>query len=400
MSAIPRYRVVFDAFKNAGAYEISLVDLPAMEQEFIALSKQNLLQFATIDKEQKLLLGVVLEPDKQIPRRDEKRGDFTVEFDKETVKELSHSFFKNGHQKNSSIEHDTKNPIEGVTIVESWLVQDPKNDKSNLYGIECNVGTWVATMKVDNDAIWNNYVKEGKVKGFSISAFTQLEEIKLNKLIDIKMSETKKTAVQKLKDGFNELLELFKTEADPQADPVLTSLGSIKLEDGTVTLEYEGEMLKVGDAVFVTMEDGTKVGAPVGEHLLESGITLVVKEEGIVAELREAKPEPSAEPEQVKEELTAEPAGMTPEKALQGIKKVIMQFSQDLEEQEAKEQEAKVELSKQTEDKLTALKTQLDEVQTQLSTYLETPAVEPLKAEPRQGSVQAEIDQMLAGRKN
>ena len=61
--------------------------------------------------------------------------------------------------------------IQNLTVVESWLVDDPKMDKSVKYGLEVPEGTWMVSMKVNNDEIWNDFVKTGKVKGFSIEGF-------------------------------------------------------------------------------------------------------------------------------------------------------------------------------------------------------------------------------------
>ena len=61
--------------------------------------------------------------------------------------------------------------IQNLTVVESWLVDNPKMDKSVNYGLNVPKGTWMVSMKVNNDEIWNDYVKTGKVKGFSIEGF-------------------------------------------------------------------------------------------------------------------------------------------------------------------------------------------------------------------------------------
>jgi hypothetical protein len=44
-------------------------------------------------------------------------------------------------------------------------------DKSKKYGLNAPVGTWMVSMKVNNDVIWNDFVKTGKVKGFSIEGY-------------------------------------------------------------------------------------------------------------------------------------------------------------------------------------------------------------------------------------
>jgi hypothetical protein len=45
-------------------------------------------------------------------------------------------------------------PVKDVYITESWIVEDPKKDKSALYGMEMPKGTWMVSMKIDNDEIY------------------------------------------------------------------------------------------------------------------------------------------------------------------------------------------------------------------------------------------------------
>ena len=60
--------------------------------------------------------------------------------------------------------------LEGVYFFESWIVTDSKNDKANALGFDVPVGTWMMSMKVENQTIWNEYVKTGKITGFSIDS--------------------------------------------------------------------------------------------------------------------------------------------------------------------------------------------------------------------------------------
>jgi len=74
-----------------------------------------------------------------------------------------------GNQNNSTLEH--QHSLNGLTLVESWLVEDETHDKSRKYGLNVPVGTWMGVVKVNNDEVWNDYVKTGKVKGFSIEGY-------------------------------------------------------------------------------------------------------------------------------------------------------------------------------------------------------------------------------------
>jgi len=269
------YQAKYNPLLNKGVYGISLVENPAMEGLFIALSKDEVVQFKTVDEEQRILMGLVLEPNKPI-YRNQNGEEFNIVFNEQTIKDLSYGFFKNNSHSNSTIEHDIDQNIKGVTFTESWIVENPTNDKSNNFGFSYPKGSWVAVMKVDSDEVWNDYVKTGKVQGFSIDAMLSLEEVNLKS--NIEMSNT------------NTLLEKILLALTPTKQTEV-KLGSMMLADGSVKIEFEGEEMKVGDAIWVVAEDGTKVPVPVGEHPLEDGTVLIVTVEGVVEEIK-----PAAEP--------------------------------------------------------------------------------------------------------
>ena len=149
-----------------GIDAISLVDKPAIELDFIALKEQHV-QFATADEDKRVLIGAALVPDKPIYRRNGE-DEFYVYFSQATIRRASELYLKHGNQSNHTLEHEHN--IQGLTMVESWIVEDKKKDKSALYNMDVPVGTWMVAVKVDNEAIWQEYVKEGLVKGFSIEA--------------------------------------------------------------------------------------------------------------------------------------------------------------------------------------------------------------------------------------
>ena len=150
-----------------GIRPISIVEHPPIEEDFIALNKQKELQLATVDEEKKILMGSALIPNKMIYRRD---GDeeYHIYFSRETVRKASELFLMNGNQNNATLEHAVD--IQGLTVVESWIIEGDQ-DKSKLYGMDLPIGTWMVSMKVNNDEVWNDWVKTGKVKGFSIEGY-------------------------------------------------------------------------------------------------------------------------------------------------------------------------------------------------------------------------------------
>lgn len=150
-----------------GIQAISIVENPAIEEDFVALKTQKI-EFATQDQEKRILMGAALVPNKPIYRKNGEE-EFYVYFSKDTIRKASELFFQNGNQNKSTLEHEAE--LQGLSVVESWIVEDEVKDKSNVYDLNMPVGTWMVSMKVNNDDIWENYVKTNKVKGFSIEGY-------------------------------------------------------------------------------------------------------------------------------------------------------------------------------------------------------------------------------------
>jgi len=159
--------LILDDKDAIGVEAISVVESPAIESDFIALKNQEI-KLAEINKEKRLLMGALLIPEKPIYRRNGKK-EYYVFFSADTVMKASQMFLQNGNQSNSTLEHDGE--LKGLTLVESWIVEDKAKDKTALYGLDVPVGTWMGSVKVENEEIWNDYVKSGKVKGFSIEGY-------------------------------------------------------------------------------------------------------------------------------------------------------------------------------------------------------------------------------------
>lgn len=150
-----------------GIDAVSLVDAPAIEENFIALAKEYKMELAEVDADKRILMGAALIPNKQIYRKHGK-DEFYVFFSENTVKKASELFLQNGNQSNATLDHKTK--FEGATVVESWIIDNPEMDKSKAYGFDLPKGTWMISMKIEDEKVWSD-VKEGKYKGFSIEGY-------------------------------------------------------------------------------------------------------------------------------------------------------------------------------------------------------------------------------------
>ena len=152
---------------QTGIHAVSVVHSPAIEENFIALSKHEI-ELKEVDTEKKILMGAALVPNKQILRADKDGNGYYIYFSEDTIKKASELFLMRSNQNNATLEHKEK--LNGMSVGESWVIDNPKMDKSKEYGFNLPKGTWMISMKVNNEDIWND-VKAGKVKGFSIEGY-------------------------------------------------------------------------------------------------------------------------------------------------------------------------------------------------------------------------------------
>lgn len=168
-----------------GIDAISLVKFPAIEENWVALNEHKV-ELKTIDEDKRIVIGLALIPEKDIYRRN---GDYeyNIRFSKETVRKASELYFKKLKNNNATLEHQEK--TDGVSTIESWIVENPKIDKSALYNLNATEGSWVVVMKIYNDEVWAD-VKNGTYKGLSIEGYfsekaeLNLQESKEQELIE------------------------------------------------------------------------------------------------------------------------------------------------------------------------------------------------------------------------
>lgn len=142
-------------------------------------------------------------------------------------------------------------------------------------------------------------------------------------------------------------------------------LAQMTLENGTV---LEAESFEAGQEVFILTDD-EKVALPVGEYELEDGMLLVVAEEGLIAEIKEAT-------EEVEEEVEASEVEATEEVEVEAAEEVTAEYAtkEELAEVKSMLEEIKAMIDKKEE---------MSEVEEQVKEELsETPAAEPISHNP------------------
>jgi hypothetical protein len=184
---------------------ISLVSQAANETELLMFNQLDL-QFKTIDTEERIVTGVSMRPDIKIKRKDENGELYYGFFSKETVKKAAQIFFKsNANANRSNLEHQFE--VDGVYVFESWIVEDPKMDKAVTLGFtDIEKGDWWVSMKIENDDVWNNFLKTGLIRGFSVEINAKETPVDSFSLIDDVLDSN--ISVQ---DKFAILTELIKT---------------------------------------------------------------------------------------------------------------------------------------------------------------------------------------------
>ena len=126
--------------------------------------------FSVFNAEQRLVVGPAMIPDKMIIRRNEITGEiYYVYFTAETIKKLQQKFMQEKLLGQTNIEHGRRF-LDNVDVVESWIVENPEYDKERVFGMDYPKGTWMISMKVNDDDTWNK-VKDGKLKGFSVQGY-------------------------------------------------------------------------------------------------------------------------------------------------------------------------------------------------------------------------------------
>ena len=121
--------------------------------------------------EQQIVATPIMVPNKLITRRDENGDKYYVYFTEETIKKIAYAFAKSKSVDSINLEHDNDSKVDGVYVAESWVVDEPKNDKSNMFGYNLPKGTWFGLFKIDNEDFWRDYIKSGKVKGVSVEGY-------------------------------------------------------------------------------------------------------------------------------------------------------------------------------------------------------------------------------------
>jgi hypothetical protein len=259
--------------------------------------------FKTTDKQ--IISGPAMIPDQPIYRRGKDGEEYNVVFTKSTIQKIVERYFKNQYNSNFNLQHKKNMLAEGVYLIESFIIDSMRGIKAPEGFKDLPDGSWFISCKVDNEEIWNDYIKSGKFKGFSVEGLFTDRKVELVSNVEQAIALVNKLKLNKqniytnnmsdVKELLSKLKEIFSEEST-------MTFEEAKLADGITIIKWEGPLAE-GTSVMVVSESG-EVPAPDGEHELQDGRKITV-ENGKVTVL--VLPEAPAEmPEEAPVEIEIE----------------------------------------------------------------------------------------------
>lgn len=185
--------VIDDNDPNDGVAVMSLVEKPASEKTFLALSEDQKVQVNLAFNDQKqIVTGVALRANHPI-YRDQDGKKFFFRLSETEIEKIMHKFMREGRNTKVNLQHDKgTEEIDGIYLIESFLFKKYHTEEFPMFA-DVEPGSWMVSYKVDNPDVWAQ-VKSEKINGFSpelrgTNVATQLEEhnqsIQINEIIQL-----------------------------------------------------------------------------------------------------------------------------------------------------------------------------------------------------------------------
>ena len=244
---IKKYKVGIDS----ETYAISMVESPAIESDFVALSKEEEKRVFLESEERHMAYGAALIPDKDIYRNNGEQ-EFYISFTKESIEKMSQDFMKNYRQNEVTLDHEEM--ANDITITESWLVEDPYKDKANALGINVPKGTWMVGMKVNQIDVWER-VKSGELKGFSVESMISLEDFSKQNTNNMNIETNDMGFWNKMKEVLAEVFSKKEGDIEPiDMEELSANSGFTNVEDYQKEVEAVNAELEEQNAEEPTIE--------------------------------------------------------------------------------------------------------------------------------------------------
>lgn len=267
-----------------GVDATALVENPAIQRNWMAFKEHKSYEFKTHNEDKRILAGALMVADFPMYRNMNGK-EFFVKFSSETIEQLADRMVLNNKLTAFNFEHDSKKELADMHIQQFFIINTELGVNTPIGFEELPNGSLFAFVKVNNEQVWNDYVKTGIVKGFSIEGnFATKEEFSeqtfLKEFQTIINMTDKKVATSKLDELVAKAKSLF--SEDVKVEEKVEKEEEVKMAEATLTdgtkVMYEGEL---AEGTIVLLEDGT--AAPDGEHTFEDGTVISIEGGQVVA---------------------------------------------------------------------------------------------------------------------
>jgi len=261
-----------------------LVENPAIQRNWMTFNEHKDFKFKTHNEDKRILAGALMVADFPMYRNMNGK-EFFVKFSSETIEQLADRMVLNNKLTAFNLEHDSNKELPDLHIQQFFIINTELGVNTPIGFEELPNGSLFAFVKVNNEQVWNDYVKTGIVKGFSIEGnFATKEEFSeqtfLKEFQTIINMTDKKIATSKLDELVAKAKSLF--SEDVKVEEKVEKEEEVKMAEATLTdgtkVMYEGEL---AEGTIVLLEDGS--AAPDGEHTFEDGTVISIEGGQVVA---------------------------------------------------------------------------------------------------------------------
>lgn len=284
-SKLALYELTIDSDVNdlSGLSIVSIVADPAIQQKFQTFAVAEKVA-TTVDTERMLVMGPALVPNTPIYRHDA-TGEYYVTFTPQAIETMVHKYHANHRSNNSSFEHDGT-LLNGITMVENFIVDRSRGQQPNSNYPNLSDGTWFVTFKIDNPEIWAA-IKSGQFTGFSVEGlFNHIATT-------TKLHNRMKLSAEIYKDSTS--------KTTPAMDPILRTLNKIqkaiissftnlnKFGEALLVdlskISYDGNEITLGERVYGEDPAGNPYILSDGQYLVRDSGTQFTIFDGFVSDV-------------------------------------------------------------------------------------------------------------------
>lgn len=304
---LPIFACEIDEKDDTGILAMSFVESPAVEVDFVALSKTKKAHKLHLNEDKQILTGVVLQPGQLIYREDDANGEYYITFSEVVIEKIARKMMRTGVALQNTT-HQHERGLTGNYLTEIWIVENPDLDKSKALGFDgLPKGTLMCSYRVADTGYWRKEVKTGNVKGFSLEGFFYQTEINMSKKTKTNLGKKQTPKKQGKLAAFLQSIGMFLEDESAETVEEAEAVADVAQEDetasGTPLLAFEladGNIIEVDGDGFATM-NGEQ--APAGSHELADGNFITINDDGSFVQ---TQPEgEGAEPTEPNAELSA-----------------------------------------------------------------------------------------------